>query len=319
MNKLCAIVALWPFMVFGQSFAPAPGFPGSTAIYKDSSSIVNWASGVVVTRGPMDLQNSGSGPVSYGVDADGTGMADVQPVSLGDGGEAVLTFPWPITNGPGPDFAVFENGFADHYIELAHVEVSSDGVNFFRFPGISEAPTDVQLTNFSFSDCGYYHNLAGKYRQEYGTPFDLEEMNGIPGLDIEHVTHVRLIDVVGSIDGQYGTVDSQGNLINDPFPTAFESGGFDLDAVAVLHETHELGQEEMDIEVQVYPNPVQDRLHLNLGQPARLKITDAGGYVLFVSELPDNGVIDLSELSAGMYLLHLEGNAHASVRRIIKL
>ena len=35
-------------------------------------------------------------------------------------------------------------------MELAFVEVSSDGVNFFRFDAVSAAPTDVQLTNFSF-------------------------------------------------------------------------------------------------------------------------------------------------------------------------
>jgi hypothetical protein len=46
---------------------------------------------------------------------------------------------------------------------------------------------------------------------------------------------VRIIDVVGSIDPAFGTRDSLGNLINEPFPTPFSSSGFDLDAVGVIH------------------------------------------------------------------------------------
>ena len=50
-----------------------------------------------------------------------------------------------------------------------------------------------------------------------------------------------MVDVVGSIDPMYGTRDSLGNLINDPWPTPFATGGFDLDAVAVLQPAPEPG------------------------------------------------------------------------------
>src|SRR3989338_1482760 len=234
--KLMVLLALTPFALHAQSFAPAPGLPGSTAIYKDSSAIVNWASSVEIVRGPMEIQNPSAGNASFGAEIDGLGQADAIPFSLGDGGTATLKFPFGISNGPGPDFAVFENGFADHYMEFAHVEVSSDGVNFFRFPSVSEVPTDVQIDNFSFSNCAYVHNLAGKYRVHYGTPFDLEDLSFILSLDVQAISHVRLVDVVGSIDPNWGTLDGLGNIINDPFSTPFESGGFDLDAVGVLHE-----------------------------------------------------------------------------------
>jgi hypothetical protein len=48
---------------------------------------------------------------------------------------------------------------------------------------------------------------------------------------------VRIVDVVGSLT--LGSVDSLGNVVNDPYPTAFASGGFDLDAVGVLHAVPE--------------------------------------------------------------------------------
>ena len=177
----------------GQSFAPAPGYSGSTAIHKDSSVFVNWAIGAEINRGYLNIENPALGMVSHGSAVDATGPADgVEVVSLGDSGQVVVSFQSPIINGAGPDFAVFENGFLDNYMELAFVEASSDGVNFFRFEAISEIPTAIQLTNFSVSDCGYIYNLAGKYRANYGTPFDLEELKQVLGLDVNNVTHIRL-------------------------------------------------------------------------------------------------------------------------------
>ena len=150
---------------------------------------------------------------------------------LGDDGSLVLTFPAPIADGAGPDFAVFENAFSTEFLELAFVEVSSDGTNFFRFP------THCLETNWidtyaatNATDPTAYGGFAGKHVQGTGTPFDLRELAGTPGLDVHRVTRVRLVDVKG--DGS--RTDGYGNPIYDPMPT-FGSGGFDLDAVGVLH------------------------------------------------------------------------------------
>jgi hypothetical protein len=157
-------------------------------------------------------------------------------VSLGDGGIATLTFSAAIFNGEGFDFAIFENSFSDDFLELAHVEVSSDGINFFRFPSVSLSPSDVQVESFGLLDATQIYNLAGKYRLFYGTPFDLQDLANELGLDINSMTHVRIIDVVGSILPEFATYDSQGNIINDPWPTPFPTSGFDLDAVGVIHQ-----------------------------------------------------------------------------------
>jgi hypothetical protein len=49
------------------------------------------------------------------------------------------------------------------------------------------------------------------------------------------VRFVRVVDVVGSINPFHATYDSLGNIVNDPWPTASSSSGFDLDAVGVLN------------------------------------------------------------------------------------
>ena len=309
------VLFLVPFLSFGQSFAPEPGVVGSTAMHRDSSSFIFWASDAVITRGPLDIQNVSLGDASYGVNEDVGGFPDgVGVVSLGDAGEALVTFPAVISNGPGPDFAVFENGFIDHYMEFAFVEVSSDGIQFFRFDAISEIPTDTQLTNFSTSDCRYVNNLAGKYRANYGTPFDLDELQGTPGLDVNSITHIKLIDVVGSIDPAYGSYDSQGSIINDPYPTPFESCGFDLDAIGVIHSTS-AGVEEKLLSMNCYPNPVVDVLHL----PEEIdsgQLCNANGLVVQVIE---GKTIDVSSLCSGVYFVHFSVNGQWFNQKVTKL
>ncbi len=73
-----------------------------------------------------------------------------------------------------------------------------------------------------------------------------------------------MIDVVGCIQNQYCTRDVNGNKINDPWPTEFGSGGFDLDAVGVIHQKA-VGVDELELQaVSVYPNPVIDKLVVSL-------------------------------------------------------
>ncbi len=227
-------------------YAPAAEKPGSTAVGKDDSRIVAWASAVgELRRGDQDVSDPDLGPTTYGAGRDALGPANagddsLPVVSLGDGGSITLTFAQPITNAAGPDFAVFENGITDTFLELAFVEVSSDGAHFFRFPSASLTPTDAQVGGFGALDPTNLHNLAGKYRRGFGTPFELSDLAGIsPLLDLARITHVRIEDVIGSIDPAYARRDAAGRIINDPWSTPFETGGFDLDAVAVLHQIPE--------------------------------------------------------------------------------
>ena len=320
MNKILVFFLLvLALSAYSQSFAPAPGYPGSTAIHKDSSVVLNWANGISVTRGFLNSANPSAGLASFGDVLNGIGPAEgdgVSVVSLGDGGVATLTFPFPISDSPGPDFAVFENGFTDNYMELAHVEVSSNGIDFFRFPSVSETPLIPQQTNFSFSDCRYVHNLAGKYRQGFGTPFDLAELPVHANLNIQAVTHVRLIDVVGSVDPNYGTTDAAGNWINDAYPTEFASGGFDLDAVAVLHENTTQVTALQPL-LKLFPNPSHGLVNLEFGIPGDVAIFSPTGIIVFSERIESAQTIDLRHLQSGVYFLQADFGYFSQTEKIL--
>ena len=310
MKKTLLILFLFLPELLQAQFAPSAGQPGSTAIYKDSAAIISWATGCTVARGYMDISNPSLGFASMGTESSALGPSNPHVVSLGDGGYAIVTFPEPAKNGPGPDLAVFENGFDDTFLELAFVEVSSDGVNFFRFSSASLTDTAMQVGSFGNIDATKINNLAGKYRAMYGTPFDLEELKGEPGLDVNNITHVKIIDAVGSIDSAYATRDGSGRKVNDPWPTAFESGGFDLDAVAVIKQAQvNIKEEQPSTGFSFYPNPVKQGEELLIKYSALedenylLQLFDATGRL--IREDRNTKALEIKSLKAGIYFIKL--------------
>lgn len=213
----------------------------------DPLDIQAWATGVVeVVRGPMDVAQPELGLASFGIPENALGPAtgsSFDVVSLGDGGLVTLFFESGIGDGPGNDLAVWENGFfgpGGLFAELAFVEVSSNGVDFVRFDGVSLRDTPVG--GGDVIDPSDDRNLAGDQPIDLGTGFDLSELHEtslvLAGLlDLNDVRYVRIVDVIGN----GSTFDSEGWPIYDPYPTAFASGGFDLEAVGVLHPAPEPG------------------------------------------------------------------------------
>lgn len=300
-------LALLPIYTIAQSYAPAADLPGSTAIYKNSPLFVQWANGITVERGLINKSNpnasaSGSTFATFGTPTDALGFPTGPVVSLGDGGFAILTFATPISNKPGFDFAVFENG-STAYLELAFVEVSSDGLNYFRFPNHSQTQTQTQLGTFGSPQATFLNNLAGKYSSEYGTPFDLDELPNDSLLDKSTILYVKVIDVVGSINPLYASYDSYGNAINDSFPTPFNSGGFDLQGVGVLDMT--LGSTDFSAQrkISVFPNPTKEAIHLSNAEHASLAIVDLKGRSVLNLQNYQSEAITVSHLSKGIYIL----------------
>lgn len=224
------------------TYTGRPDLPGSTssAVAATNPSIVGWATGYSDYSPGTDVNTGFQTPTNavgpYGTDV----------VVLGNSGSITLTFAAPITDGPGDDLAVFENGFTNGtaeqlFTELAYVEVSSNGTDFVRFDSASRQPTAVG--SFAYQDPRLLGGLAGKDPGGWGTVFDLGALSNQAAVrdgtvDLSAITHVRLRDVVGASD--YPNVgdsylDSFGRQIFDAHLTT-GSGGFDLRAVGVLNQ-----------------------------------------------------------------------------------
>lgn len=314
------------FVLFAQQgpFHPAANQAGTNAIHRDSVIISSWADACTVVRGPQELGVSGSPLANAGEEWMTAGKADGRVVSLGDGGYATYALSTPLQDKPGYDFAVFENGFytpiyQGYFLELAFVEVSSNGIDFFRFPAQSLTDTTIAVGTHGIVDPTMVHNLAGKYVAMYGTPFDLAELDSIAELNIYNITHIRIVDVVGSLNPDLGTRDAFGRLINDPFPTDFPQGGFDLDALAFLDLS--LGSEKHEAQKTIqFSNPVSHTLHIFTEELKNLEVYDLQGkFVFSTSKLHSNQAIDVSHWQNGMYVLHFElRNGERQVYKLVK-
>lgn len=260
LKTMLSAFVLLPSFVSAGFFAPAAGTQYSTAVTASDPSIIAWATGYqdYLPGAEADAifqtpQKALGQPGNH--DGNNAGSTfDI--VSLGRGGSIVITFDPPIVDGDDFDFAVFENSFSNTFLELAKVEVSSDGVNFVQFPAFSTVASPVG--SFGVSDAADIEQLAGKYRAGYGTPFDLSQLAGNPLIDLNNIGYIRLIDVVGDgsatndisleaaahwagitvaqlpqyvVDG----INAAPAAIYDPFPT-ISSAGFDLDAIGVMNQ-----------------------------------------------------------------------------------
>jgi len=292
-------------------FSPPAGVEGTTAIHQDSAVFVAWAKNCQIQRGYLDIVLPNSGYVSMGEAENAIGQADQTIVSLGDGGIAILEFEDPIINGPGADFAIFENSFSDEFLELALVFVSSNGVDYDLFPAISLTQNETQIDGFGILDATQIHNLAGKYRSGYGTPFDLAELEIELDKEISQITHIKIVDVIGCINPDFATYDSQLNIINDPYSTPFPSGGFDLDAVGIIHQatsTQELRQFEQQI--LVYPNPCHGHFQIENRSDLLMQsiiIFNVQGQVIYESQHSEGIGSLVIDLQRGCYFVKING------------
>ena len=204
---------------------------------------------------------------------------------------------------------VFENSFDGNFLEFAFVEVSSDGSNFFRFPATSLIDTAVQVGTFENTDCRLVKNLAGTYVAGYGTPFDLAELGTTIGLNKNAITHVRIVDVVGCIQPAYCSRDAIGKKINEPWPTPFAQGGFDLDAIGVLHSAGPTGIATLEQSSIRIKNPISEQEGLSIisSQNHFIKVFDAGGKLVLQS---DSEALSTIRLNAGLYFIQLNEQRH---------
>ena len=205
-------------------------------------------------------------------------MGSTHVLSLGDGGSVTLGFAVVISDGPGVDFLVFENPFLvgdlRSYGEPFFVEVSSDGIQFARFP-TSYAGPQVQPGPFDPFPIGTYAGFGGAHPVSAndltspgidpfdpctagGEAFDLAALRSHPlvrsgAVVLSAINYVRLVDVRSGIDQ-----DTNGRTV---YAVA---GSADIDAVAVIHHAGNVAPAGPRVQFTLRPDR---RLELRIEDP----------------------------------------------------
>lgn len=296
----CAHAALCGSLL---SFAALPAL----AQNRFATSFVDFSPGPNANPSFVDPNRALGGPQGGGL---ASGSLDI--VALGTGGSLTLGFDVTIVDGPGADFIVSENSFSftapnEVWAEVALVEVSTDGVNFARFPTRYSGPLGP-LPTFGSSRMGTFSGMCGGMPgvanvvtnavspfdpvRAGGEALDLADLAGDPlvlagTVDLQAIHYVRFIDLEEGVHA-----DSFGALIWDH---GGATGSADIDAVSVIHYSG--------------------------GVPANGPIVDlsidAQGYLVF--ELGDaDGVPDLA-LSTLSVSIDLVPTNFSAIRSLLKL
>jgi hypothetical protein len=237
-----------------------------------------------------------------------TSAANNNFFSLGNGGVAVLAFPYALFNGPGADIQIFETSFNDkasrtcsNYPEKAKVQGSCDGVTFYDLPILSADAGDGEVAGSNV--------ICRDGKVDLG--------------DLPFITYLKLTDV---------TFQGISN-----FPGVGD--GFDVNAVFGLQNCTPLARTdefaaastdeimENEFILEVWPNPTSDIISMNIlsrgSEPLDLKLVDMTGRILLEERIGAAEANIIRELSLasyakGVYFLSLQSNGYTEMQKIIK-
>lgn len=147
------------------------------------------------------------------------------------------------------------------------------------------------------------------------------------GLGLHHAINTGSDEVLGH-DGYYANMSSTFHSTSYGFTltTAINTQSAWYGVFAPLYDAlvnHlETGVNDTFIatEIRLFPNPATNQIQVEgVNSQTKISIVSSQGQMLIQTELPANGVIDLSELSSGIYTLHLSTKEGDYRRRLIIL
>jgi len=205
--------------------------------------------------------------------------------SLGFGGEIIIQMDGFILNRPGNDITIYETSFGqpacDNYRERAEISVSPDLISWQTVGTICQDGS-VNIGTF------------------------------------DYIRFVKIKDVTLASDF--------GNTVVD---------GFDVDGIQCIPPTSGArlaGVEEMDhateLDLHIFPNPADNQVSLSFegtteGEKITLSLMDLAGRVIRTEVIRTNesshlAQVNISDLTSGIYMLHITGDRFDQMHKIIK-
>jgi hypothetical protein len=120
---------------------------------------------------------------------------------------------------------------------------------------------------------------------------------------------------VGSILPDYCSRDSRGIIINDPWSTPFNEGGFDLDAIGVIHTLSQNAVSFTDnFGLKFYPNPIQHDLIIETDKTVDYELYNLQGSLIYSGIVDSKQTLDCTNLQSGIYMLKIGNKGYKVVK-----
>ncbi len=116
--------------------------------------------------------------------------------------------------------------------------------------------------------------------------------------------------------------DVEGNIISTDNPLIISNVSSDTSVYAVFAEKEEIEETSVSTEnfndLNVYPNPTTGEVNVLINGTCELFVYNIAGQSVFSITSFTGGVVDLSDLQKGMYILSIKQQDNVSLTRIIK-
>jgi hypothetical protein len=142
---------------------------------------------------------------------------------------------------------------------------------------------------------------------------------------LENVPNVNENPSDEVVDFCVRVMDKRDTLDNGSFEDSLESNNNDCNEVTII--SGQTGIDELQAKdlFSIYPNPASDKIHLQFREtrfrPSEITVSDWSGRVLKTLATPgmkQETIIDISDLSAGMYWLKCSDDTRQIFRKFIK-
>ncbi len=208
-----------------------------------------------------------------------------------------------------PPVLDLENPYSGGQAILLTEMFSSEELSSWAQAWMIEVETQTGITPFIYIN-GNYANYLNAPLNEYGLWFAQPDENLNPPVNIGAWDdwEFKQFSWWGDIPGIQGDVDL--NIFNGTLQ--------DFNTIIGINTTQIT--EQRNDQITVFPNPASNLLHVNSGQ-IKIKegiLYDSKGTIQKV--LNENGTMNVSELSQGIYYLHLiSKNEHKYIERVTKI
>ncbi len=112
--------------------------------------------------------------------------------------------------------------------------------------------------------------------------------------------------------------DVSGKIVSTDNPLILSNVSSDTTVYAVFYEKESAVEISNNSDINVYPNPTTGKINISINGTCQLVVYNIAGQSVYSNTTFAGGVVDLSDLQKGMYIISVKQQDNVSLTRIIK-